>query len=105
MFVPFLVVRGRQQVPCDLLDKKAVVGFIFSEGVNDVVAVSPSSWKRHIGFFTARFSKSCDVEPVAAPTLGISIRLEQCVGEGSDCIRRVFNPVFFERSELVWSGG
>ncbi len=84
----YAVIRGRNQavgsrlvqlIASQLLDDELVVGLVFVEGLDDVVAIAPGILYRDIEFEARAIRVAYDIQPVAPPALAIIRRREQLV--------------------------
>ena len=69
IFTALDVIGRGKQVAGDLLGEEAVVGLVFVEGLDDIVAVAPGVRVKDVRFFAARFGVTRDIKPVASPAL------------------------------------
>ena len=57
----------RNQVPCDILDKELIDGFVCVEALDDVIAVAPGIAEGDVLVQPIGVSVSCDIEPMPPP--------------------------------------
>jgi hypothetical protein len=76
---------GGQVVGRKLFDNEDVVGLVFVEAADDVVAIRPrkrGSWDlRGCGESRLRVTVACRVEPVTPPTLAVVRRVEKAIDD------------------------
>ena len=79
VFLAFQFAGGGQQVAGDLLLHELVIGFVFVEALNDVVAVAPGEGEREIAATADGIGVAGHVEPVPAPAFAEAFGGQQAV--------------------------
>ena len=76
-----LGIAGPKFVAGDLLADEAVVGLVFIEGLDDVIAIAPRVWAKGVVLEAIALGVAREVEPVARPAFAVVRRGEQPVDE------------------------
>src|SRR6266849_7312108 len=76
-----------QQIASQLFAHKLIVGLVFVEGLNDVVAILESVSVDQIFIQTVRVRVTGDIQPVTSPTLAVARRSEQTIHYARDRLR------------------
>ena len=71
--------RVRDFIAGELLGKKLIIGFVFVEGIDDVIAVTPNKGFRSVALETLGLSIAHEVEPMTAPFFTILWQCEQSI--------------------------
>ena len=77
-----------QQVACNLLPQKLVIGLVSIEGRDHIVAILPGQRGRIVTRFTGRVGVSHQIEPMPPPSLTIGRAGEQPIDHPGKGIRR-----------------
>src|SRR5438128_1405608 len=75
----FRLRSGGQKIARDLLTEELIVGLVPIEGVDHIIPVKVGLRDRVIGGIARRVGVSCNVQPVARPTLSIIWGGEQSI--------------------------
>ena len=89
---------AREDVAGELLPDEPVVGLVFVERLNDVVAIAPGVPVDDVVVHAVAVGVAGHIQPVAPPAFAVARRSEQAVHEARE---RVFRVVVQERAHLV----
>lgn len=75
-------------IACELFEYKLAIGYIFVEGLDDVVAIAVGGGAKIVLFVSIGFSESDEVEPVTGPAFTVAWVLEELIDElfVGDCV-------------------
>ena len=77
-----------QEVTSNLLLDELVIGLVFIEGLNDVVAIAPGMRVEDVGLLATGFGISGDIQPMTAPAFAKAGRVQILIDDALHGIRR-----------------